>query len=216
MGMQFLMKALARYTGGADAEQAPGIDSQKNLLVAQGNPAYAEIRRRGEGWTVATATAFAALVDVPTTTARAEFYNNTTNRVAVVSDLHCFRLLGTAVIVGEGIWAMISTAKAVPSLTALTLFSLSGKAFVVPTATSDLVTGVGTTVVANGWTPYGGMLAYLAAATPGASWSVPIDGKLQIPPGCSLCLQVVASINTAAAFNSLGMTFDWVTMAHEA
>jgi len=204
------MKMIKRYTGGEDAETSVSGDSQYNLLVAQGNPGYAEVRRRGEGWSISSVTAFAALVDVPTTTARVEFYNNG-SRLAVVSDLHCFRLLGTAVGVGESIWAMISTAKAVPTLTALSLFSLTGKAFVVPTATSEMVTGVGTTVIANGWVPYGSPNAYLAAATPGAGWSVPIDGKLIIPPGCSLCLQVVASVNTAAAFNGLGMTFDWVS-----
>ncbi len=215
MGMAFLEKLLARYTGGLNAEVSASADAQYNKLVAQGNPPYAETRRRGQGWTVASASAFAALVDVPTTAARVEFYNNG-DRVAVVSDLHCFRLLGTAVGVGEGIWAMVTTVKAVPTLTALTLYSMNGKAFVVPTATSELVTGVGTTVVANGWQPYGQPFGYLAAATPGASWSVPIDGKLQIPPGCSLCLQVVASVNTAAAFNNLGITFDWVAMTQEA
>ncbi len=215
MGMQFLLKSLARYTGGNDDEVSVSGDAQKNLLVAQGNPPYAETRRRGQGWSVAAVTAFAALVDFPTTTARVEIYNNG-SRVAVVSDLHCFRLLGTAVGVGECIWAMVSTAKAVPTLTALNMFSLSGKAFVTPTATSEIVTGVGTTVVANGWMPYGNGFGYLAAATPGAGWSVPIDGKLQIPPGCSLCLQVVASVNTAAAFQTLGATFDLVSFAHEA
>ena len=215
MGMAFLLKSLARYTGGADAEVSASGDKQKNLLVAGGNPPYMEVRRRGQGWSVSSTTAFAALVDVPTTTARVEIYNNGT-RLAVVSDLHCFRLLGTAVAVGESIWAMVSTAKAVPSLTALTMFSLAGKAFIVPTATSEIVTGVGTTIVANGWVPYGGMVAYLAAATPGAGWSVAVDGKLIIPPGCSLCLQVVASVNTAAAFNGLGATFDLVDAAVEA
>ncbi len=215
MSMPTLVKLIQRFTGASDAEISASADKQNNLLMAQGNPPYMEVRRRGEGWSVASVTAFAAEVAIPTTTARAEFYNNTSNRVVVVSDLHCFRLLGTAVGVGECIWAMISTVKAVPTLTALTLYSLSGKAFEVPTATSALVTGEGTTVVANGWMPYGAPNAYLAAATPGAGWSVPIDGKLQIPPYCSLCLQVVASVNTAAAFDTLGMTFDWVTMTHE-
>ncbi len=213
--MQTLMKIKNYFTGGLSAEVDAAADAQKNLLTAQGNPAYAETRRRGDGWAVASATAFAALVDVPTTTARVEFYNNGA-RVAVVSDLHCFRLLGTAVGVGEGIWACVTTQKAVPTLTALTLYSMNGKAFVVPTATSEMVTGVGTTIVANGWMPYGNGFGYLAAATPGASWSVPIDGKIQIPPGCSLCLQIVASVNTAAAFNNLGITFDWVSMTQEA
>lgn len=215
MGMEFLLKAKSYFTGGLSAEVGAGADKQKNLLTARGNPGYMETRRRGQGWSVSSVTAFAALVDVPTTTARVEIYNNG-SRLAVVSDLHCFRLLGTAVGVGEGIWACVSTAKAVPTLTALVLYSLSGKALVTPTATSEIVTGVGTTVVANGWVPYGQPFGYLAAATPGASWSVPIDGKLIIPPGCSLCLQVVASVNTAAAFNGLGATFDLVDATVEA
>ncbi len=203
------IKIQNNYTSGLDAMVNAQADKQKNLMVGQGNPGYMETRRRGEGWSVAAVTAFAALVDFPTTTARVEIYNNGA-RLAVVSDLHCFRLLGTAVGVGECIWAMISTAKAVPTLTALNMFSMSGKAFVTPTATSEIVTGVGTTVIANGWMPYGAPNAYLAAATPGSGWSVPIDGKLIIPPGCSLCLQVVASVNTAAAFQTLGATFDLV------
>lgn len=212
--MTALQKLTQYFTGGA-AEVTGSADAQKNQLVAQGNPAYAEIRRRGQGWSVAAVTAFAALVDFPTTTARVEIYNNG-NRLAVVSDLHCFRLLGTAVGVGECIWAMVTTAKAVPTLTALNMFSMSGKAFITPTATSEIVTGVGTTVVANGWMPYGAPNAYLAAATPGSGWSVPVDGKLIVPPGCSLCLQVVASVNTAAAFQTLGATFDMVTATVEA
>ncbi len=210
MGMAFLQKLL----NPSSVEVSGKADAQTNQLVAQGNPSYAEIRRRGEGWSVAAVTAFAALVDFPTTTARVEIYNNG-SRLAVVSDLHCFRLLGTAVGVGECIWAMVSTAKAVPTLTALNMFSMSGKAIVTPTATSEIVTGVGTTVIANGLMPYGASVAYLAAATPGAGWSVPIDGKLIIPPGCSLCLQVVASVNTAAAFQTLGATFDLVSATVE-
>jgi len=211
MAMAFLQKLL----NPSSVEVSGKADAQTNQLVAQGNPPYMEVRRRGDGWSVASVTAFAALVAFPTTAAQVEFYNNG-SRLAVVSDLHCFKLLGTAVAEGESIWAMITTAKAVPTLTALTLYSMSGKAFEVPTATSELVTGVATTVVANGWMPYGSPNNFLAAATPFSGWSVPIDGKLIIPPGCSLCLQVVAAINTAAAYDTLGMTFDWVSATVDA
>ena len=213
MGMQFLLKTLARYTGGEDSEVSASGDAQKNLLVAQGNPAYTETRRRGDGWCVMTTTASAAVVAVPTTTAALELYNNG-SRVAVVSDLHLHRLLGTAVAVGECIFACITTAKAVPALDALVLYSLSGKALITPTATSEMVTSEGSTIIANGWMPYGPGAAYLAAATPGTGFNVPINGKLQIPPGCSLALIAGASVNTASAFN-LGATFDWVSMTQE-
>lgn len=214
MGMAFVLKALARYTGGADAEVSAGVDALKNLLVAQGNPPYTETRRRGDGWNVLTSTALTPLAALPTTTAHLELYNNGA-RVAVVSDLHVYRLLGTAVAVGEILFAMISTAKAIPTLTAQTLYSMNGKAAVVPTATSEIVTGVGTTVIANGWQPYGPPAAYLAAATPGSGYSVAIDGKLQIPPGCSLCLELAASVATASSFH-IGVTFDMVSMTQEA
>lgn len=212
--MPVISKLISNFTGGLSAEVSAQADAQKNLLVAQGNPSYLETRRRGEGWTVMASTAQAAIAALPTTTAHLEVYNNGTRLVAV-SDLHLWRLLGTAVGLGEVLFAMITTAKAVPTLTAQTLYSMSGKAFVVPTATSEIVTGVGTTVIANGWQPYGLPAAYLGAATPGAGSSVPIDGKLIVPPGCSLCLCVIASVNTAAAFH-FGVTFDLVTATAEA
>jgi len=213
MGMEFIAKALARYTGGNEDKVAASADAQKNLLVGLGNPGYTETRRRGEGWTVITSTALAAEVGLPTVTADLEMYNNG-SRIAVVSDLHLWRLLGTAVGVGECIFAMITTAKAIPTLTAQNLFSMSGKAFIVPTATSEMVTGVGTTVIANGWRPYGPAAGYLAAATPGTGFNVPINGKLQIPPGCSLCITVVASVATVSAFH-IGATFDWIEAKQE-
>jgi len=212
MGMQFLAKAIQRFNGGSD-EVGQSLDEQKNLLVAQGNPGYAETRRRGEGWTVMTSTALTPLAALPTTAAHLELYNNG-SRLAVVSDLHLWRLVGTAVAVGECLFAMITTAKAIPTLTAQVLYSLAGKASVTPTATSELVTGVGTTVIANGWQPYGSPQAYLAAATPGAGSSVPIDGKLIIPPGASLCIELCASVATASSFH-IGVTFDWVSATVE-
>ena len=211
--MENLIKMISRFTGGNDAEVAASADALKNLLVAQGAPGYAEVRRRGNGWNVLTSTALTPLAALPTTTARLELYNNG-NRLAVISDLHAYRLLGTAVGLGEVLFAMITTKKAAPSLTAQTLYSMSGKDFIVPTATSEMVTGVGTTVVANGWQAYGPGAAYLGAATPGSGFHVPIDGKLIIPPGASLCLQYCASVATASAAH-IGVTFDWVKMTVE-
>jgi hypothetical protein len=103
----------------------------------------------------------------------------------------------------------------VPTLTALAVHSLSGKALVTPTATSELVTGVGTTIVANGWLPYGMVQSWgTAAATPGNSWSVPIDGKLQVPPGASLALHLVGSLATSSTFQ-IGVSFDWIKASLE-
>lgn len=211
MGMAFLAKALARFNGGDD-EVAISGDAQRNMLVGQGNPEYMETRRRGEGWGVMLATASEALAAYPDALAHLELYNNG-SRLMVVSDLHLWRLLGTAVGVGEHLWAMV-TAKACPTLDALVLYSMSGKASITPTASSEIVTSVDSTVIADGWMPYGLGTAYLAAATPGTGSNIPINGKLIVPPGCSLCLAIGASVNTALAFHC-GVTFDWVNATVE-
>ncbi len=214
MGMAALLKMMARYTGGGDSEVSVSADKQRNVLVAQGNPSYAETRRRGEGWTVMTQTPLTPLAALPTTASDLELWNNG-SRVAVVSDLHVWRLLGTAAVAGEVIFAMITTVKAVPVFTDVEVFhSLSGKEFKTSTVTSELVPGVGTTVVPNGWQPYGPPSMTLQAATPGTGYNVPINGKLIIPPGCSLCLSLCASIATGSAFH-IGVTFDWVEMTIE-
>ena len=133
----------------------------------------------------------------------------------VIRDLFIFRLLGTAAAQTYSLWAMITTTKAVPTLTALTLYSTEGKSAITPTAVSEAVTGVGTTVVANGWRPYGPPVGYITeAALPGTGFSWPIDGKIIIPRNCSLCLHAVGA--TTAGTVTLGCSFDWVTMTVEA
>ncbi len=204
------MKMRQRFTGGNDNGVEPGADAQKNLLVASGNPSYAEVRRRGEGWTVQTTTLFAPLVAIPTTTAILELYNNG-QRLLVVSDLFAMHVLATAVVQTHAIYAGITTKKKSPTLTALVVNSLSGKELKTTSVDSELVTGVGTTIISNGWRPWGGLQNFnLGAATPGESWSVPVDGKLVVPPGASLVLHVAGALATASSFQ-MGCDFDWVS-----
>ncbi len=204
------MKMRQRFTGGNDTPVDPGADAQKNLLVASGNPSYAEVRRRGEGWTVQTTTLFAPLVAIPTTTAILELYNNG-SRLLVVSDLFAMHVLATAVVQTHAIYAGITTKKKSPTLTALAVNSLSGKELKTTSVDSELVTGVGTTIISNGWRPWGGLQNFnLGAATPGESWSVPVDGKLVVPPGASLVLHVAGALATASSFQ-MGCDFDWVS-----
>ena len=212
--MQTLMRGTNNFTGGNSNEVNLAVNSQRNLLTAAGNPSYMETRRRGDGWSVQLTTAPTALIAVPTTLAHLEIYNNGT-RLIVVSDLHMYRLLATAVATGDTCWAQITTQKAVPVLTALATHSMSGKSLITPTATSEVVTGVGTTIITNGWRPYGSPSAYLGAATPGTGQNIPIDGKLIVPPGCSLCLSGSSNVNTSTAIY-LGVTYDLVAATVEA
>ncbi len=210
------MKMRQRFTGGNETEIEPGADRQKNLLVAAGNPSYAEVRRRGDGWTVQTVTLFAPLTAIPTTTAILELYNNSKDKQLVVSDLFASHILSSTIVQSHAIYAMVTTQKDIPSFTALSVHSLSGKEVKVTTATSELITDIGSTVIANGWRPWGVVQNFgLGAATAGESWSVPVDGKLSVPPGAALALHVVGSINTASSFQ-VGADFDWVSANLEA
>ncbi|MEE8465481.1 MAG: hypothetical protein V3S68_03325 [Dehalococcoidia bacterium] len=208
--MSLATKLMQRFTGGNEGGVDPGADAQKNMLTAAGNPSYMEVRRRGEGWTVQTTTLFAPLTAIPTTVAILEAYNNG-SRLMVVSDLFAMHVLATAVVQTHAIYAGITTNKKSPALTALKVRSLSGREEKTPTIDSELVVGVGTTIISNGWRPWGGLQNFnLGAATPGESWSVPVDGKLTVPPGCSLVLHVAGALATASSFQ-MGFDFDWVS-----
>ena len=205
--MGLSLKALIRGSG--DQERRLEVSKGGNLFVVPGAPGYSEIRRRGEGWTIQTVTLLTPLTAIPTTTAALEIFNNG-SRQLVVSDLFASHILATAIVQVHAIYAQITTKKAVPTLTALAQNSLCGKGALTPTAESEVVTGVGTTVVANGWRPWGNLQNFnLAAATPGESWDVPVDGKLVVPPKCSLCLHIVGSLATASSFQ-VGCDFDLV------
>ena len=172
------------------------------LLVSQDNLPFGEITRLGGGWTAQTATLLAPLTAVPTTVAALELWNNTTSGMnMVISDVFADMILGTAAAQAFAIYACVLVSKAVPTLTALTVNSLSGRAAYTSAAGSRVVTGVGTTVIAAGWRPWGNPMAWgTAAATPGPSWNAAVDGKLIVPPGSSLALHIVGSLTTASSF----------------
>ena len=160
----------------------------------------------GSMWNVQTATLFAPLTAVPTTVAALEIWNNTTTgggMSMIVTDLYAEQILATAASQTYAIYAMVTTAKAAaPTLGALSVFSQSGKAAYTTTASTRIVTGVGTTVAANGWRPWGSVQSWgTATATPGNAWNAPVDGRLIVPPGCSLALHIVGSLATASSFH---------------
>ena len=162
---------------------------------------YTDIVSKGDSYQVQTATLFAPLVAIPTTVAALEVFNNMPGKALIVDDVFAEQVLSTAASQTYAIYAMVTTSKAVPTLTALSLFSNSGKPFITTTASGIIVTGVGTTVVANGWRAWGDVQAWgTATATPGNAWSKDINGRLIVPFGCSLCLHVAGALATASTF----------------
>lgn len=167
-----------------------------DLLAAQGAPDYTEVTRKGLGYATMATGAVAALVVRPTTTAALEIYNNSPTHSLVVDRLFSHNLVGVANS-AFGIYAMVTTVKAAPTDAALAINSLSGK----PIPTKSVFTAASTTVVDNGWFPYGPFGSNVTVTTPGPTLEAIIAGRLIVPPSCSLCLHVVAS-TTGATFTS--------------
>lgn len=156
-----------------------------------------ELTRRGRGWQTMATSAVAALVVRPTTVAALEIYNgNGAGLALVIERIFTQNLVSTAVNSNGGLWAMITAPKAAPSSASL---ALRGKAGLTTYGKINgygggVVNAVGTTVVDNGWFPYGPNYTASNAAAPGGSFEADIAGALIVPSGCSLCVHVVGSI----------------------
>lgn len=192
-------------------------DAAGGLVVTSLFPSGAEMSRRYPSFSVCQATGTAPLVAIPTTTAAFELYNGTAaigeESYLVIDSIFSFRLLGTAAGFAWGLWACVASAKAAPTGEALNLGSLAGKATrALLTAGDSLLVGRGTTVVANGWRPWGvaNIGQVTESAVPQGTLAVDVAGRMIVPPSASLCLHAVA--NTATGTNVFGAS-GWVVPA---
>ncbi len=174
--------------------------STAGLFVALDSPPYFEITRQGGHWNAISA-AGTPLVVIPTTLCILELFNNTQSGVnMVVTDMFLFHLLGTANLHQLSVWAEVTPPKAIPSLSAISIGSQSGRAPYTSTVGSHVVSAAGTTVVSAGWRPWGTPgSGVVSTALPGEAWSAPVDGKMIVPPGCSLAITAVDALATASS-----------------
>jgi hypothetical protein len=158
--------------------------------------------RRNLGWQVMNTSAVAGLVVRPSTTAHGTLYNNNTvaSRVALVIDrVFAFNLVTTAAVSAWGLWACIHpVGRAADTADITAIKSMSG----LSTAYGGGARfDNGATVTDDGWFPVTtqNILTSGVGVTPGASISIPIDGRFIIPPTAAISLAPVASI--------VGLTF---------
>lgn len=180
------------------------LDVQGNLLTIPGiGTPYGAPARSGRLWSVQTATLFAPLVAVPTTVAALEVWNASTTYEYEVVDVFADQVLATAAAQTYAIYACVAKAVAAgPTITGLAVTSMNGAiGYTAAAGSGRLITGVGTTVVANGWRPWGSVQSWgTATATPGNAWHAEVNGKMVVPPQCSLLLHVVGALATASTF----------------
>lgn len=162
-------------------------------LVAQGLPPYTEMTRKGNGWHVMSVLAVAGLVVRPSTTAAFEVWNGyaTGGKSLIIDRIFWFNLVSTNVVEGFSGWASVTTAKAAPSAGANVITrGNSGKAYGGP-----VIAALGTTVIDSGWFPWGnGFTKGAGGVVPFGAIEARVEGRLIVPPQCSLCLHVVASL----------------------
>ena len=187
----------ASFNGLGDLHTSPG-----------GLPRYAEMARRGNGYSVMATSAVAALVVRPTTTAALEIQNVTPGKVLVIDRIFSHELVTSTTGLGGGAIMYAMVTRPVPlaiSNAALVVSSLSGK----PPLGTQVYTAAGSTVADNGWFPYGYTTKKesAGAVVPGGGLEALIEGRLVVPTWCSLCLHVVSGY-TGDTFTS-GASFYW-------
>ena len=189
-----LMSGILR---GATGEQKMEVNEKGELLVAQGLPPYAEMTRLGDGWSVIQTTATAGLVVRPSTVAAITLYNGelATGKSYVIDRIFTHCLVSGAEQGRFSIWACIhpsgmTAPTADIAASATNLVGHSGKRYA-----GRAIVDVGATVVDNGWYPYGSSVDYEPTGVlPGAAISVPIEGRLIVPPTGAISVTVVASM----------------------
>jgi len=161
-------------------------------LVAQGQPAYAEMTRKGRGWATMSTAAVAGLVVRPTTVAAFEIWNgNALGSYSLIIDrLFWFNLVSTNVIEGFSGWAQVTAGKAAVASGGFAIRGNSGKPY-----QGAVLAAAGTTVVDSGWFPWGQAISKGAGGVvPFGAITEKVEGRLIVPPQCSLCLHVVSSL----------------------
>jgi hypothetical protein len=179
--------------GSGSATKPITLDDLQGLFMSQKLPPYADEVRRGTGWATMSTAAVAALVVRPSTTAAFEIFNGYPGggKSLIIDRVFFFNLVSTNAIEGFSGWAMVTTAKAAVTTGAFAVTSAYGN----KNYAGPVIAAASTTVVANGWYPWGN--AYQKGAggvVPFGAISADVQGLLIVPPQCSLCLHVVASL----------------------
>jgi len=180
-------------TPGASPVTTPALNERSEWIVAQGLPAYAEMTRRGNGWATMSTAAVAALVVRPTTAAAFEIWNGwaTGAKSMIIDRLFWFNLVSTNVVEGFSGWAMVTAAKATVTSGSFVVRGSSGKAYqgpVIAQASTSALTDAG-------WFPWGmGFTKGAGGVLPMGVVEARVEGRLIVPPQCSLCLHAVSSV----------------------
>ena len=208
--MSILTRVLAFYSGaGDDDERSMLVDKPGYLLSSQGLPAYAELARRGNGYSAMNTSALAALVVRPSTVANFTLFNN--NRSGgpsfIMDRAFAFNLVSTAAQAKQGMWLCVhppGLASVAAGITTAASGNTGKKLVTSAGGTAYTITAM--TVTDDGWFPWGPWSdVEPTGVLPGAIMTVNIEGRLIVPPQCGISTQVVSSV----VGNTFTSGFSW-------
>jgi hypothetical protein len=180
------------------AQATIALNQLAEQIVAQGLPPYTENVRRGKSWATMSTAAVAGLVIRPSTVAAFEIFNGyaTGGKSLIIDRLFWFNLVSAQVAQGFTGWAAVTAAKAAVTSGSFVVRGSSGQSY-----GGSVIAAAGTTVLDSGWFPWavGSTKAIEATVTPNGGAVADVDGRLIVPPQCSLCLHAVAQ-TTASTF----------------
>lgn len=206
MGIDVVQNSVAIRKGATFAAGLAAGNEFAEQLVAFGLPPYTEMVRKGNAWGTMSTSAVAALVVRPSTTAAFEIFNGypTGAKSLIIDRMFFFNLVSAQVLQGFSCWACVTSAKAAVSSGSFTVRGNSGKTYGGP-----VIAAAGTTIVDSGWFPWaiGSTKGIEATVTPNGGAVVNVEGRLIVPPQCSLCLHVVAQ-TTASTFTQGAQWFE--------
>lgn len=183
---------IAQRKGNTNFQGTAAGNELNEQLVASGLPPYAEMGRKGQGWGTMSTGAVAGLVVRPSTTAAFEIFNGypTGGKSLIVDRLFYFNLVTTAANEGWSGWACVTSSKAAVTSGSFVVRGHSGKAYGGP-----VIAAASTTILDSGWFPWtNGLVTGGAGVTPYGCAVANVEGRLIVPPQCSLALHVVASL----------------------
>jgi hypothetical protein len=177
--------------GNANFQATAQGNENAEQLVAHGLPPYTEMARKGQGWGTMSTAAVAGVVVRPTVTAAFEIFNGypLSGKSLIIDRIFAHCLVGIVAADSFVQWAGVASVKAAVTSGSFVVRGHSGKAYGGP-----VICAAGTTVVDPGWFPWGiGGTASVGAALPMSGCIANVEGRLIVPPQCSLCLHVVST-----------------------
>lgn len=179
-----------------EGDSRVGLTNGGEQVIVQGLPQHTEVTRLGDSWSavIPTASAFTHVADMPTTRAELALYNGDSTKSYVIDAAWWYCLTSITAASGATLIYQVAYPAVLTDNTAILINSPMGKVYNGRAKRALAVT----TMTANKW-------AAIASGTTGPAASIghglfaDVQGRIIVPPGATLGLNVVVGTATGTA-----------------